>query len=119
MLVPMTDLPTNVIGFEARGEIHADDYKTVLVPAIQDLLARGDDIRIVLVFQEWDGLSSGAAWQDVKMGVEHLTHWRKLALVTDLEWMQHVTRLFGWMTPGEFEHFPLADRDAAVAWAAS
>jgi hypothetical protein len=119
MLIPITGLPPNVIGFEARGEIHADDYKTVLVPAIDGLLAKGDDIRVVLVFEEWDGLSGGAAWQDMRMGVEHLTHWKKLALVTDLEWMRHLAQLFGWMTPGELEHFTLAERDAAVAWAAS
>lgn len=34
---------------------------------------------------------------------------------TDLEWMRHVAQLIGWMTPGELEHFTLAERDAAVA----
>jgi hypothetical protein len=29
--------------------------------------------------------------------------------------MMHLSRLFGWMTPGEFKHFPLDERDAAVA----
>ena len=29
-----------------------------------------------------------------------------------------MTTLFGWMTPGEVRHFPLAQRDEAVAWAA-
>jgi hypothetical protein len=33
--------------------------------------------------------------------------------------MTHLTALFGWMTPGELKHFPLAERDAAIAWAAS
>jgi SpoIIAA-like len=32
--------------------------------------------------------------------------------------MTHMTAMFGWMTPGEVKHFPLADRDAAIAWAA-
>jgi hypothetical protein len=27
--------------------------------------------------------------------------------------------LFGWMTPGEVRHFPLAQRDEAIAWAAA
>jgi hypothetical protein len=43
MLIPITGLPPHVIGVEARGEIHADDYKTVLVPAIDELLAKGDE----------------------------------------------------------------------------
>ncbi|MGH8840398.1 MAG: STAS/SEC14 domain-containing protein [Jiangellaceae bacterium] len=42
-----------------------------------------------------------------------------MALVTDVEWMMHLSRLFGWMTPGEFKHFPLDERDAAVAWSAA
>jgi hypothetical protein len=27
--------------------------------------------------------------------------------------------MFGWMTPGEVRHFPLARRDEAIAWAAA
>jgi hypothetical protein len=33
--------------------------------------------------------------------------------------MIHLVRLFGWMTPGELRHFPLDERDAAIAWAAA
>jgi len=118
MIEPLTGLPENVIGFEARGEIHADDYTTVLIPAIEAQLAAGNDLRIVLVFEHWDGFSAGAAWEDMKMGMEHFTHWKRIALVTDLDWMVHLTQLFGWMTPGEMKRFPLAERDAAIVWAA-
>ena len=53
------------------------------------------------------------------MGMEHFAHWKRIALVTDLDWMIHLTQLFGWMTPGEMKRFPLAERDAAIAWAAA
>ena len=119
MIELLTGLPDGVIGFEGNGKIHADDYKNVLVPAVEQATADGHKVRIVLVFPTWDGLSGGAAWQDLKMGVEHLTHWMKIALVTDVEWMEHLTHMFGWMTPGELRHFPLAERDAAIAWAAA
>ena len=33
------------------------------------------------------------------MGVEHLTRWKRIMLVTDVEWMIHLTTLFGWATP--------------------
>jgi hypothetical protein len=52
------------------------------------------------------------------MGVEHLTHWKRVALVTDVDWMVHLTGLFGWMTPGEMTTFSMAERDAAIAWVA-
>ena len=118
VLEVLTDLPEGVLGFEAHGELHAEDYETVLVPAIEQQIRDGGELRVVLVFPRWDGLSGGAAWQDLKMGVEHLTHWARIALVTDVEWMVHLTHLFGWMTPGEMRQFPLADREAAITWAA-
>jgi hypothetical protein len=119
MLEPIEQLPDGVIGFEAKGKLHVSDYKDVLLPAIQQVLERGDDVRIVLVFETFDGFSGGAVWQDLKTGVEHLTNWKRIALVTDVEWMIHLTTLFGWMTPGEMKHFPLADRAAAIEWVAS
>lgn len=119
MIRTLDDLPDGVIGFEADGAIHAEDYTTVLVPAVERTLANGHDIRIVLVFPTFGGVSAGAGWQDLKLGVEHLTHWKKVALVTDVEWMIQLVRLFGWVTPGELRHFPLDERDAATAWAAA
>jgi hypothetical protein len=52
------------------------------------------------------------------MGVDHLRKWKRVALVTDVDWMTNLVKLFGWMSPGEVKHFPLADRDAAMTWAA-
>jgi hypothetical protein len=51
------------------------------------------------------------------MGVEHWRAWKRIALVTDIEWMTRGSEWFGWMTPGELKHFPLAERTAAIAWA--
>lgn len=119
MLKPMTELPPGVLGFEVHGELHADDYRQVLLPAIEAAIQQGEKVRIVLVFERFDGLSGGALWQDLKLGVEHLTHWERIALVTDLDWMIQLTALFGWMTPGELKRFPLAERDVAIAWAAA
>jgi SpoIIAA-like len=52
------------------------------------------------------------------MGVENWRAWERIALVTDVDWMRHGTEWFGWMTPGEVQHFPLDQRAEAIAWAA-
>lgn len=119
MLTTIQGLPDGVLGFEGDGEIHPSDYTDVLIPAVTQVLDRGDEVRVVLVFEHWEGMSKGALWDDLKMGMDHLTKWRKIALVTDLDWMITVTSLFGWMTPGELKRFPLAQRDEAIAWAAA
>jgi hypothetical protein len=119
VLERLTDLPDGVIGFAGHGKLHASDYTDVLLPAVQEVLDAGDDLRVVLVFEDWDGISGGALWQDAKMGGESLTRWKRIALVTDLEWMTHVSHMFGWMTPGELKTFALAERADAIAWAAA
>jgi len=118
MFKALTALPDGVIGFETSGKLEATDYRDVLLPAIEKAAANGAELRIVIVFPQFEGISAGALWQDLKMGVEHMRGWKRIALVTDVEWMVHMTAMFGWMTPGEVKHFPLAERDAAIRWAA-
>ncbi len=40
------------------------------------------------------------------------------AIVTDIPWMAHASRLFLWMIPGEARVFPLAELEQAKAWVA-
>ena len=117
MIKELDGMPAGVIGFEATGMLRAEDYRDVVLPALERAAAAGD-IRFVIVIPEFRGMSGGAVWQDLKVGVEHLRAWKRIALVTDIEWMNVMTTLFGWMTPGEVRHFPLAQRDEAIAWAA-
>jgi hypothetical protein len=113
----LSDMPAGVIGFESTGEIRAEDYRDVVLPAIERAAASGE-VRFLIVMDEFDGMTGGALWQDLTVGIEHMRAWRRTALVTDITWMQHLTDLIGWMTPGDLKTFPIAERDAAVAWVA-
>ena len=59
MLKTMAGLPPGVLGFEVNDTLHADDYRDVLLPAVEGIIQRGEKVRIVLVFQRFDGLSGG------------------------------------------------------------
>ena len=117
MIEELSDLPPGVIGFEVTGKLRAEDYRDVVLPALERAAASGE-VRFVILFPEFHGMSGGALWQDLKVGIEHLRAWKRIALVTDIEWMNVMTSMFGWMTPGEVRHFPMAQRDEAIAWAA-
>ena len=117
MIKELADLPPGVVGFELGGTLRAEDYRDVVLPAVQRAYA-SDEFRFVIVIPEFRGMTGGALWQDLKVGVEHLHAWKRIALVTDIDWVRHMTALFGWMTPGEVEVFPLAQREEAIAWAA-
>lgn len=117
MITELTGLPAGVIGFEASGKLRAEDYRDVLLPAIE-AAAKTGDVRLMIVINSFEGMTPSALWQDLRMGVEHLRAWKRTAVVTDIGWVTHMTAMFGWMTPGQTRHFPLADRDAAIAWVA-
>jgi len=118
MIKEMSDMPAGVIGFEASGKMQAEDYRDVVLPALERAAA-GGEVRFVIVMHDFDGMSGGALWQDLKVGVEHWRAWKRIALVTDIEWMKQMTSLFGWMTPGEVKTFPLAQQGEAIEWVAS
>jgi len=117
MIGQLNGLPAGVIGFEASGKIAAEDYRDIVLPALEQAASAGD-IRFMLVMRDFDGMSGGAIWQDLKMGIEHLRSWKRIALVTDINWMTHATDLFGWMTPGETKTFPLDQQEQAIRWVA-
>ncbi|MGB5366203.1 MAG: STAS/SEC14 domain-containing protein, partial [Polyangiales bacterium] len=86
MIELMTDLPDRVLGLRARGEVTADDYRTVLVPAIEERLSKHRKVRLLYVIgDEFKGYSGGAAWEDAKVGMKHLTSFERVAVVTDVD----------------------------------
>ena len=118
MIRMLNDVPAGVVGFEVSGKIQAEDYRDVVVPAVERAAEAGD-VRFLIVFPDFEGMSGGAMWQDLKLGMQHLRAWKRIALVTDVDWMSHLTALFGWMTPGETKVFSLDQRDEAIKWVAS
>jgi hypothetical protein len=117
MIKQLTDLPAGVVGFETEGRIEAEDYRDVVLPALERAAQTGE-VRFLIVMPEFHGMSGGAIWQDLKVGVEHFRAWKRIAVVTDIEWLTHMTGLFGWLTPGETKTFPVAEKDQAIAWVA-
>ncbi len=117
MFEPIPGLPGGVIGFEAVGVVEAADYEDVLLPALASSASHGS-VRLVLVLGDrFSGYSPGAIKEDAGL-VSHSKAWERTALVSDLGWVAHLSTAFGWMVPGKFRHFGLAERDAAIAWVA-
>jgi len=120
MIELLEDLPGDVVGIEAVGEVSADDYRTVLEPAIAAALEAHGKARLLYVLGDrFDGYTAGAAWEDTKVGLEHWRSWERIAVVTDREWIAHGVKAFAWLLPGEVRVFPVAERADATAWVAS
>ena len=48
-------------------------------------------------------------WEDFTVGIEHVRRWKRIALVTDVEWIVNAMKVFGFLVPGEMRLFSLAD----------
>lgn len=120
MITVLTDLPANVVGFEAVGHVSADDYRDKLEPAVAKALQENDKLRLLYVLGEkFDGFSAGAAWQDTKLGISHWNAWERIAVVTDHTTIRDGVKAFAWMVPGEVRVFSVDDKENARSWVAA
>lgn len=116
MFTQLTDLPADVLGFEARGKFTAQDYEAVLMPAMDAAVKKGP-VRLLFVMPEgFHGMEIGAMRDDLLFGLKQFRDFRKFAFVTDDETMASLTRNFAFMIPAETRVFSLAERDQAVNW---
>lgn len=117
MLERLQDFPDNVVAVRASGEITADDYKTVLVPAVDRALAGHGEVRVLYqIGPDYKGFSPGAAWADSKLGLSHWSKFGRVALVTDIDWLKAATRMFAPFFPHEVRIFSNAEMPAARDW---
>jgi SpoIIAA-like len=117
MIEKMTGLPDNVLGFTARGKVTANDYETVLIPAVEALFARQPKVRLLYhLGKDLAGFEAAAMWDDAKVGFKHFSGWDRIAVVSDIEWMRAAIRFFGLMMPGQVRVFHEAELAEAKRW---
>ena len=59
-----------------------------------------------------------AGWEDTKLGIGHVSKWKRIAVVQTTTGIPHAVGMFGWMVPGDVKVFPLQEQAAAMEWAA-
>jgi hypothetical protein len=120
MLGILPNAPDGVLAVKPIGDLTADDYRDVLEPAVDAMLAEQGALRAVIVLgPEWNGTTAGAVWQDLRIGLSKITKWKRCAVVTNRDWIEHATRAFAWMKPAAIKVFALDEVDAAMTWAAA
>jgi hypothetical protein len=122
MVERIDDVPAGVIGLRGSGKLTKEDYTEILEPALKEAMDSGE-ARVVFVLTDFEGLAPSATWEDMKtgLGVElaNRERWKRLALVTDVDWVAKAMRAFAWAMPGELEVYDDLDKlEEAKAWAA-
>lgn len=122
MIEQLTDMPAGVVGISVSGRLRGDDLRQFR-PAMDKLLESGDEIRIVEVISpDYEGFGPGGLAEDIKLGfgalLKHHSAMKRIAVVSDKDWVRHAMHAFAWMVPGELAVFGADELDEAKRWAA-
>jgi len=110
-------LPDHIVAASCRRGISGDEFERVLRPVMEAALDIYERIDVVLVLDEQPGdPSSRSLWDDGKLGMADLRKFRRLALVSDLDWVRTLVSTFGFFAPCKLKRFGVDELDEALAW---
>ena len=117
MLQLLEDLPENVVGVRAVEHVTEEDYKSVMLPALEAAHKKFEKINMILILETSVGNYTLGAWiKDIKAGLKYFTNWHKIAIVSDQKMVQKVTDAVSVLMPGECKGFSLAELPVAKSW---
>ena len=116
MIRTIERMPPGTMGFEAVGKVTDEDYREVLLPALRAALDRNDVRMLYVLGDDFDSYSPGAMWADTKLWAGHMKAWKKVAIVSDADWLENSVKAFGWLVPGQVKTFDTDDVGDAKRW---
>ncbi|OBH92322.1 STAS/SEC14 domain-containing protein [Mycobacterium sp. E2733] len=121
MIELLPDMPEKVIGIRVSGRLRGDELRD-FKPEIDQVLATGE-VRIVeVIASDYEGFGPGGFLEDLKLGfgtvLPHHSAFKRIAVVSDKDWVAPVLHALAWMVPGEIAVFGLDELDRATQWAA-
>lgn len=116
-MIQLIKSPENVAAFRALGEVTKKDYEEVVVPAVEALVNRTDQLNFLLQLDtDLGNYTMGAWFEDVMIGLKNLGKWHKAAIVTDSEKIINFTNAFSYIAPGEYKGFKKDELAVALLW---
>ncbi|MGO8851968.1 STAS/SEC14 domain-containing protein [Mycobacterium sp.] len=121
MIEMLEGMPEGVTGIRVSGRLRGDELREI-EPTMRDLLKAGD-IRIVeVIASDYEGFGPGGLVEDLKLGfgtvLPHYSAFKRIAIVSDKDWVAHTLHALAWLVPGELAVFGLDELDRAKEWAA-
>lgn len=112
------DLPPDVMGIEASGNVTHEDYQRVLIPKAEAMIAKGPVKLLYVAGETFESYDLEALWDDGAFGLKHWHDFSRVAVVADTAWLRAAVTMFKPFFPCEVRLFRLGDLAAAKAWIA-
>lgn len=122
MIEVLPDMPPGVVGIRVSGRLSGEDFHEFR-PTWEKLVGAGEIRFVEVIDSDYAGFGPGGLIEDSKLGFgamfRHHSAFKRIAVVTDKEWIAHALHAIAWMVPGEIALFGLDELDRAKAWAAA
>lgn len=116
MIQQITDLPSNMVGFRASGEVTKDDFE-IIFEKVKKIVEETGKLNYMRYLDTSVTNFTIAAWvKDGLLGIQNLTNWNRASIVSDSEIVKHFTDVFSDLMPGEFRGFEKDDLQHAIDW---
>jgi hypothetical protein len=120
MIGILPDVPPNVAGFRASGEVTREDYKNIVYPEIRRHVETFGHLNFVFfVDTSLKNFSVGAWIRDIWLSLKEMARWHRVAIISDVEKVRNFTDTISRLLPGEYRGFPASRLEEAIRWAAS
>ncbi len=119
MISVIEGMPEGTVGVEAHGRVTREDYAEVLVPAVEQAAGSGPVRLLYVLGTDFESFSPGAMASDTRLWAGHVGRWERLAVVTDVEWVERAVHAFGWLVHGQVRVFSTDEVAAARSWLVS
>jgi len=107
----------NVVALAASGKVSHQDYVKVVIPAVEEKIKTHAKVRLFFhLGEDFAGYTAEAIWDDTKIGIQHLTAFEKIAVITNVVWIKEAARIFGIFVPCPVRVFPDGELKAAILW---
>ncbi len=117
MIKIVQGLPENVVAVSVSGEVTGEDYKNVLIPAIEDKIQKYGKVRILYhLDKELEWFTLNAMLEDAKVGIRNLTAFEKIAVVSDVDWVNSAVEIFKFIIPFPVKTYKNEELPEAKAW---
>ena len=103
------------VSLKAVGKLTHEDYQ-IITPMIDSALkaVKQPKVKVLIDGTELEGWELRAAWDDLKLGLEHGSEFEKIAIFGNKGWQQITAKIGAWFISGEVKYF--ADQQSAVDW---
>ena len=117
MIKFIEDLPGNIVAVRLSGDVKAEDYDKVLVPAIEEKVKEYGQVRLLYQLDpDFKKFTRNAMFEDMKLGIHNFKSFEKIAFVSDVDWIIDAVEIFKHVIPGKVKTYNNKELPEAKAW---